>query len=211
MPSFLSVPERRPTSRVQANGDATGSQNAPSFIASQIATKIGSASNNLSLLLEESLRLDEHGHSVLTSIVEDNHLLICAVVRAGLDTVDLQDDGPFGRVDHHNEQVCKCIKVIQAVVQKSPSVLLVPAKSPDYKTTPGDPPLFLWLIPKLLSLLVTEKDDSKPISENVWCLLRDIVCADQVCLSQFNLCDSIVSFVEMLVDGEFDSENSGRF
>ncbi|KAH7078025.1 hypothetical protein BKA63DRAFT_277194 [Paraphoma chrysanthemicola] len=74
--------------------------------------------------------------------------LICVVAEAGLE--GLFKDDPFAQ-DQQRQQGVDSISALQLIIQKKPHLLLSP-KDADDDASPR-PPLFLWLFPKLLSLL----------------------------------------------------------
>jgi serine/threonine-protein kinase ATR len=80
--------------------------------------------------------------------VETNAQLIRVVVEAGLDVM-LKDD-PFAP-DTLLQQANDSLLVIQLTINRTPEVLLF--CSNDESTEEAKPPLLLWLLPKILSLL----------------------------------------------------------
>lgn len=106
-------------------------------------------------LLREILDVDdEHSDSVETN-VEVNHKIIYVVVRSGIEVL-FQDD-PFNKIDDLLQQGLSSLAVIRLTIQRSPEVLFFRPEihEPDPKL---GGPLFLWLIPILLSLLAWNGD-----------------------------------------------------
>lgn len=80
--------------------------------------------------------------------VETNAQLVGVVLEAGLDVL-LKDD-PFAP-DTLLQQANDSLMVIQLTIKRTPEVLLF--GSSDKTSEEGKPPLLLWLLPKILSLL----------------------------------------------------------
>lgn len=74
--------------------------------------------------------------------------LICVIAEAGLD--GLFKDDPFAE-DQQRQQGIDSISALKVIIQKKPH-LLISAKDADGEGSP-QPPLFVWLFPKLLGLM----------------------------------------------------------
>jgi serine/threonine-protein kinase ATR len=74
--------------------------------------------------------------------------LICVIAEAGLE--GLFKDDPFAQ-DQQRQQGIDSISALKLIIQKKPHLLLS-AKDSDEEGSP-QPPLFVWLCPKLLGLL----------------------------------------------------------
>jgi serine/threonine-protein kinase ATR len=75
--------------------------------------------------------------------------LICVIVEAGLE--GLFKDDPFAQ-DQQRQQGIDSISALILIIQKKPH-LLISAKDSDEDSSP-QPPLFVWLFPKLLGLML---------------------------------------------------------
>jgi hypothetical protein len=196
MPPLLSASRLR-------NRTGISSQPPPSSLATHLAPANGSTSSHshrddLASLLKESLGSDEEGQPNLGTDVALNHKLACMVIKAGLDTVGLRSDDPFRKDE---DQIQGCIEVIDLVVTKTPEALFVLADAEDLGPRAENVPLFFWLIPKLLSLLVLDKGDSNPMEEKVWPLLGKIIASAEYCPNSSDLCLSIPAYFEEMLEG----------
>lgn len=203
MPSVVSALRQRSG----ANGTTSCSQPPPSsIIAAHLSPAIGSAlpyfdREDFALLLKESLGADEDGQPNLGIDVTLNHKLICVIIMAGLDTLDLRSDDPFRKDNEHHDQIQGCIQVIDLAVDRTPEALFVLSKSEDLGPRAENVPLFIWIIPKLLSLLVLDKDESRMIADDVWPLLGKILASEKHCSNGADLCTSVSKYLEELVEG----------
>jgi len=203
MLSMVSVSRKRNG----VSGTTGASQPPPSsFIAAHLAPTNGSTfpkfdREDLALLLKESLGSDEDGLPNLGTDVTLNHKLICVIIQAGLDTIDLRNDDPSQTSNDHLGQIQSCIEVIDLAFEKTPEALFVLSKLEDLGPEAENVPLFLWIIPKLLSLLVLDKDESKLIAKNVWPLLGKTLASAKQCPKSFDFCISISTYFEELTEG----------
>ena len=189
------------------HGTLGGSQPpSSSLIATHLAPPNGSIYPNFDredfiLLLEESLGSDEDGQPNLGTDVVVNHKLICVIIKAGLDTINSRRDDPFCSENEYHDQIKRCIEVIHLAVDKTPEALLIVSRSEDLGPKAENVPLFVWVIPKLLSLLLLDKFDSKVIANYVWPLLEKMLVSDKQCSNSFDLCMSITIYIEELTEG----------
>ena len=125
-------------------------------------------------LLREILGADEAAEPQAGTIETDinvNYRLIYVVVRAGLEVL-LQED-PFEQRSELSEQALNSLAVIHLTIERSPEVLFFvpPGHEPGFE--PGGP-LFLWLLPKLLSILGNGGDEG--VQEKTLELIRATIC-----------------------------------
>ena len=85
-----------------------------------------------------------------------NYRLIYVVVRAGLEVL-LQED-PFQQQSVLSEQALNSLAVIQLTIERSPEVLFFVPSVHEPGFEPGGP-LYLWLLPKLMSILGNGRDE----------------------------------------------------
>jgi hypothetical protein len=203
MPPLVSASRQRNG----ADGTVSGSQPPPSsLIAAHLAPTNGSTfpqfeNQDFALLLEESLGSDEDGLPNLGTDVALNHKLICVIVKAGLDTIGLGSDDPFRKRDGDQTHIQKCLEVIHLVVDKTPEALFVLSESEELRPHAENVPLFVWLIPRLLSLLVLDAGNSMSIADSIWPLIGRVVFSEKRCLNNFDRCNSISSYIEELAEG----------
>ena len=167
-----------------AYGTVNGSQHngpPPSTYAAQIVDTLTKAKQQpkpderelFQQLLREILGADEAPEPQAQTIETDinvNYRLIYVVVRAGLEVL-LQED-PFQQQSVLTEQALNSLAVIQLTIERSPEVLffIPPAHEPGFE--PGGP-LFLWILPKLLSILGNGRDER--VQEKATDLIRAIL------------------------------------
>ena len=130
-----------------------------------LATRVGNGDDALEFnqdsfhqLLEESLGTDDNGQPNLGSDQSINHTLICIITKAGIDPFvrDLKDN-PFqsnAAPSEREAQVSCCLDVIRTAIDRSPQVIFVKSVPEDHVAGEHQVPLYSWLLPKLLSLLV---------------------------------------------------------
>lgn len=200
--------------RSLVNGMVSGSQPPPSTLIAALAPVEGSSfpqfdPGDFALLLKESLGSDEDGQPNLGNDVTLNHKLICVIVKAGLDTINLRGDDPFSRDSDYYDQLQGCLNVIELVVERTPEALFILSKSEDLGPLAENVPLFFWAIPKLLSLFVLDTADSKFVAQNVWPLLGKMLASAQQCPNSLGLCVSISAYLEELVEGTVHEKRRG--
>ena len=130
-----------------------------------LATRVGSGDDafefnqdSFNQLLEESLGTDDNGQPNLGSDVSINHTLICIITKAGIDPYmrDLRDN-PFQSNATPNKtvaQILSCLDVLRIAIERSPQVIFIQSVPEDQTTSQSSIPLYSWLLPKLLSLLI---------------------------------------------------------
>lgn len=205
MPSVVSVSRQRNWPAGTVNGSQPPQS---SLIATHLAPSNGSSiphfdPKDFALLLQESLGSDDDGQPNLGTDVTLNHKLICVIIKAGIDTIDLRSNDPFRQDHEYHDQIRKCLEVFDLAVERTPEALFISSKPDDSGSRAEDAPLFIWLIPKLLSLLVLDHTEPKVIAGIVWPLLGKILSAAKQCLNNFDLCTSISSYIEELIEGIF--------
>jgi serine/threonine-protein kinase ATR len=148
-------------------------------------------------LLREILDVDDgHPDSIETN-VEVNHKIIYVVVRSGIEVL-FQDD-PFNKKDDLTQQCLSSLAVIRLTIQRSPEVLFFTPEihEPDPKL---GGPLFLWLIPKLLSLLAWSGDFR--IQEAALRALQTILEIERKTHCRGIMPQSVLKYIQGCVKGE---------
>ena len=102
-------------------------------------------------LLRTCLESTEEDQPNTDEDIEANHELICVVVKAAFGNGQL--DGPFAADDLDEEHIVDSLKVIELTIRKVPTVLHKTSATEELGLGNADVPLFLWLFPKLFSLL----------------------------------------------------------
>jgi serine/threonine-protein kinase ATR len=205
MPPLVSASRHR----TGAQGTATASQPPPSsLIAAHLVPTVGSNiphfnPRDFTLLLDESLGSDQDGQPNLGTDVTLNHKLICVIIKAGLDTTDLRSDDPFRKDNEYHDQIQRCLKVIALAVERTPDVVFRLSEPDDHGAQEENVPLYLWVIPKLLSLLLVDNDASKLIALNVWPLLGKILASSKHHSISFDHCLLISTYLQQMTEGKF--------
>lgn len=112
----------------------------------------------LQRLLQEILHTDDEREEAVETIetrVDINHRLIYVVVRVGLES--LLSDDPFSDTNELKKQVNESLSVVELTLQRSPEVLFSVIQGHGINL-PHSGPLYLWLIPRLFTLLTQIED-----------------------------------------------------
>lgn len=140
-----------------------------------------------------------------SSIEDDpnvNAKLLSAVARRGLDV--LQYDDPFNGDTRISEAVDSLL-VIKVIVQRYPSLLL---HSDTDENEAQRPCVFLWLIPKIVSLIGRSKYRS--LQEDIQHLLSTFLKVIQNHANLPNLCSSFTYVYQTYCDGKLNHGLTGQ-
>ena len=179
---------------------------ASTIIADRIVAANGENSEQLQRerflqLLEVSTSLDENGQPNIGTDVASNQTLILIIFKAGLDL--FADSNPFGAVDSDlAPSVRQSLQVVRLALKRSPEVLLQPIGSNTLLEDLQDVPLFIWLLPKLLSLIESLHlhADSETVSE-IRETLTLIVELEGKCSRSARYFTSISAFFQNIING----------
>lgn len=136
--------------------------------------------DNFKQLLAEVLSVDEQGQPNLGADVSVNHRLICIIFQVGIEAA--LEENPFksnagaGRTD---AQLLNCLEVIQLVIERSPQVIAVKSDLQSQDGADWTPPLYAWLFPRLLPLVVSSQP--LPIREGVCAIYDAMLHASMKC------------------------------
>ena len=134
----------------------------PSTFAAQIVQNLtghgrrsgrGTGPSHLRQLLQRILdgdRSDDPQAGTIETDLDVNFRLIYVIVRAGLDI--LSSPNPFDEEEDIRSQALDCLAVINLTIKRSPQVLFH-VSSPHEPDVGPKGPLFVWLMPRLISLL----------------------------------------------------------
>ena len=135
-------------------------------------------------LLDEALGTDDEGNPNIGADSTFNHKLICTVAQAGLEpALGEFDDNPFraNSIGSKNAaQIYSCLDVIRLAIDRAPQALFITSQPPDNYTPDCELALYVWLIPKLLSLIAHEEE------HGLW---RSALAVVEACLSADGKCD----------------------
>ncbi|KPI42986.1 Protein kinase rad3 [Cyphellophora attinorum] len=119
-------------------------------------------------LLEESLGNDENDQPNLGSDVAVNLKVIEIVIKAGVDShLRTTNDDPFRANGHQladHTQFLICLQVIKTAVERSPGVLFARTIASTYGKEAGEVPLYLWLLPRLITALAPSSPSDKDLT-----------------------------------------------
>jgi hypothetical protein len=178
----------------------------PSILAAHIAPANGNALPDVdprifAQLIEECLGYDDDGQPRVGTDVAVNHRLICVIVKAGIDPASIDRDDPFKAQGRNGDQVTRCLEVIDIAIQRSPLVLYELSGTDDLG--PGDymVPLFVWLIPKLLSVICQGQDEHDSISSKAWSVLSNLVASARTCSISHGGCETVADYIANCTSG----------
>ncbi|KAI9851275.1 MAG: serine/threonine-protein kinase M1 [Thelocarpon superellum] len=133
--------------------------------------------------------------------VDVNGRLISVVTRAGLEV--LFGDDPFLAIDALLPQATKSLAVIHLTIQRNPAVLLLSINDGHLGRNPSVPPLYVWLLPKLLKLLTLRRAET--LHDGIVQLLRTVLTASiessYEWRDQAEICSYVQACVGALVSG----------
>ncbi|KIX02531.1 uncharacterized protein Z518_08472 [Rhinocladiella mackenziei CBS 650.93] len=150
-------------------------------------------------LLAEALGSDEQGRPNLGADVSVNHKLICIIFQVGIEPA--LDDNPFesaaaaGKV---NSQLRTCLEVLQVAIERSPQVLYVKSDPQGNQTSAQGHPLYSWLVPRLLSLITSCKNDHD--RDAILVVFDTILEADRKSTAPCS-CGNVLEFMRVCVSG----------
>ena len=195
------VNDNRARTRASVNGPATA-HIAPSssIIATHLATANGNSlpqfdEKRFAQLIDECLESDGKGNSNWGTDVRVNKNLICVIVKAGIDPAPFDKRDPFVSEGRNPDQISRYLEVINLAIQRSPSVLYTLSGPEDLGSADENVPLFVWLIPKLFSLVGGANDENRSISSKAWDVLSNIVASTKRCSINHSECQTISSFI----------------
>ncbi|KAL9109940.1 MAG: hypothetical protein Q9227_005463 [Pyrenula ochraceoflavens] len=149
-------------------------------------------------LLDESLGTDADGQPNLGNEPAVNQKLIAVIVKAGLEHAVNQPLDPFNENSETSpvHEACRCLDVIKLAVSRSPEVLH--QLSGQHEPGPDDShvPLFMWLIPRLLSVLVRWSPPSHQLQSAIWNCIESILDSEVKCLRASRSCHSALQYVQ---------------
>ena len=163
--------------------------------------------DNFNQLLAEVLSTDEQGHSNLGADVSVNHRLIGIIFQVGIEPA-LEED-PFratsstGKAD---AQLQTCLEAIQLAVERSPQVLFVKS-DPNGRAGPQQsPPLYQWLILRLLPFIVPSQ--KAEIQDGVLAVIETMLTAYMKC-TPLSSCSGLLAFIRSAISGKkhFPADN----
>jgi hypothetical protein len=181
----------------------------PSILAAHIAPGNGNTLPNVdpkvfAQLIEECLGCDDDGQPRVGTDVAVNHRLICAIVKVGIDPASIDGDDPFKAQGRNGDQVTRCLEVIDIAIRRSPLVLYALSGTDDLGDLgPADHmiPLFVWLIPTLLSVICQGQNEHDPISSKAWSVLGNLVASARTCSINHGDCETVADYITNCISG----------
>lgn len=156
--------------------------------------------DNFNQLLAEVLSTDDNGQPNLGADVSVNHKLICIIFQVGIETA--LEENPFksnagaGKTD---AQLQNCLEVIQLAIERSPQVIAVKSDLQDQDDIEWTPPLYAWLFPRLLPLMVSSQ--TVQIREGVSAIYNAMLEANMKS-AQSNQSQSLLEYFRLSLLGE---------
>lgn len=156
--------------------------------------------DNFNQLLAEVLSTDEHGQPNLGADVSVNHKLICIIFQVGIETA--LEENPFksnagsGKTD---SQLLNCLEAIQLAVERSPQVIAVKSDIQGQDDAEWTPPLYAWLFPRLLPLVVPSQ--AVQVRDGVCAIYNAMLQANMKC-AQSNQSQSLLEYFRLSLLGE---------
>lgn len=150
-----SAPVHRPKS---VNGHHNPEHSATQALAARLAPALSQNGDHRDFdresfgqLLKTCLESNGEGQTNVDEDIEANYQLICVVFKAAFGNGS--NGSPFASRSLDEEQVVDSLKVIELAFKKVPTVLYRTSGSEELGDGNDGVPLFMWLFPKLLSLL----------------------------------------------------------
>ena len=148
-------------SELQPNGDPP-----QSTLAAQLVNRLADGNTNprdqgheaFRQLLNEILDAERDDSDQVRPQEANNDVdckLIYVVVKAGLEALTSQD--PFSKQGERDKQCVDSLAAVRSTLKRNPGVLYAHAPA-QLSDTDRHGPLFLWLIPKLLTVLASDHD-----------------------------------------------------
>ena len=182
---------------------------ASTVLADRIVAANGETSEQLqrerfTQLLEISTSLDENGEPTIGTDIESNHTLILIIFKAGLDRF-ARGKNPSAQGDEDVlDQTLQSLKVIRIALTRTPEVLFHSSSdNGELSDNLSEVPLFVWLIPRLLSLRHSIDVGCEELAHDIWDTLTLIVQLEAKCSGSHHYCASISQFVHDLFNGTF--------
>jgi len=194
--------------RIRSHVPGNGNMNArspPSILAAHIAPANGNALPDVdprifAQMIEDCLVYDDDGQPRVGTDVAVNQL-ICVIVKAGIDSASIDRDDPFKAQGRNGDQVMRCLEVIDIAIQRSPLVLYALSGTDDLGPEDHMVPLFVWLIPKLLSVICQGQDEHDPISSKAWSVLSNLVTSARTCSISHGDCGTVADYIANCASG----------
>ena len=196
----------------QANDDPP-----PSTFAAQIVQNLtshgrrsgrGTGPSHLRQLLQQILdgdRSDDPQAGTIETDLDVNFRLIYVIVRAGLEI--LSSPNPFDDEEGIRSQALDCLAVISLTIKRSPKVLFhVP--SPHEPDVGPKGPLFLWLIPQLISLLRPNSEER--LLDAAMTVLKRALVARSGSLILKSRTNPVLKYIRGCINGSCDKNPSIR-
>jgi serine/threonine-protein kinase ATR len=165
---------------------------------SEASQEHGLSRETFSQLRQEILGCEEGGQLNLDGNISDIHNLVCVVVRAGLEP---SLNAPSAAISNEEiqAQILDCLDIVQLAVRRAPQVLYE-ISDPQILDKDGvHAPLFVWLIPHLLSLICVWNLEN--IQEKTYALLSTISRAQFKVSRLWHSSRSISSLLQACVSG----------
>lgn len=190
-----------------ASGAQESSEPPPSTLAANLVNNLSARRNSVTaevpedfqrLLLEVAETGEaEYGEENLDVKLQHHHKLIYVVAKAVLEP--LTQDNPFANTGHQIQQASEAIDILIATIKETPEVLLHVSSAQDCFRVGSPIPLWIWLIPKLLTLLGREGCDA--LKDKIQEFIHVSITSASRSVRLWGLNVSIFSYLRHCVDG----------
>ncbi|KAI9721086.1 MAG: hypothetical protein M1812_002567 [Candelaria pacifica] len=189
------------------NGSRQNGEPPPSTIAAQIVDNLSSVNReprhhdqrDFEQLLSTIVGNDgmsATSDGVIETDLNDNYKLINVVTRAGLEVM-LRND-PFAEKRHLLPQAMNSILVIQLTIQRTPAVLFFKPHNVTDSSGKLQVPLFIWLLPKLLALLIVR--DADDLQQKLMKLMSTILTVTTRSPSGWQNCEKLLLYCRTFIN-----------
>lgn len=155
--------------------------------------------DNFQQLLTEVLSTDEQGQPNLGTDITVNHKLICIICQVGIEPSLAEDPFKPAKVSGRaNSQMKSCLEVLRLAIEKSPHVLFVKSDPQGRDQSDQSPPLYFWLLSRLLPLLASAS--SVGVRDDILSLIKTMVGSDRTSSPNENS-EIILDFIRACISG----------
>lgn len=178
---------------------------ASTFLADRIVAANGETSEQLQRerflqLLDVSTSLDDNGEPTIGTDAGSNHTLILIIFKAGLDRFVKSKD-PF-RDDNREDiltQTLQSLNVIRVALARTPEILFHSSHAGGFSDSLNGVPLFVWLIPRILSLSYSLGSKDEGLKASVLETLTLIIQLEAKSTKNRHYCSSISQYVRDII------------
>ena len=152
-------------------------------------------------LLDVSTSLDDNGEPTIGTDAGSNHTLILIIFKAGLDRfVKSKDPFHHGNSEDILTQTLQSLNVIRVALARTPEVLFHSSHSGGFSDHLNEVPLFVWLVPRVLSLNYSLGSEDEELQTSIWETLTLIIQLEAKSTKNRHYCSSISRYVRDIIN-----------